>query len=529
MKSKGFLLLKVQLSKLFGWNRMRYSKDSSEKKKSIGYIILVGVVGVLIWIYMFGITFGLCVLGMKEDVPALMMTLTGVLVLVTTFIKCNGILFGSRDYEMLISLPIKPSVIIRSRFVTLYVMNVLFTLGVMVPSGIVCILFGKTSIWFLMTYFLSIFLVPLFPMIIAIVFGALIMGISTKTKHSNLVAILLSLTLCCIVIIGSFSIQEVEVQELTEISTVLRDSVYQLYPVAKLYQTGVCGENFISFLIFAGGSIGSYYLFVKLISLKYKKINYLLSTHKQAGNYKMRSMKEGSPFLALYKKELRRYFSSFTYVVNTLVGAIMIVLFGGSLLVMKPEQIQMYIQLPGGMQMIARIVPYIISVLVCITCTTGCSISLEGKHIWILQSLPLKSNLIYKSKMAVNLTITIPSIIMSGILACLGLKISFLHAIWVFLVPIVYAIFSAQFGIMLDIKFHNLHWESEAEVVKRGVSNMITLFAGMIIAAIPILFVLVFRAAWSFIIHIIVIMILLGITYLMYYNCSKKDMSIFRS
>ena len=58
----------------------------------------------------------------------------------------------------------------------------------------------------------------------------------------------------------------------------------------------------------------------------------------------------------------------------------------------------------------------ILSFGVGLTCTTGSSISIEGKNLWILKSSPLEVKDIFISKIAVNIILLVPAIIFDTIM-----------------------------------------------------------------------------------------------------------------
>ena len=61
------------------------------------------------------------------------------------------------------------------------------------------------------------------------------------------------------------------------------------------------------------------------------------------------------------------------------------------------------VQIPE--QMLKGILPLILGALIMMTCTTSVSLSLEGKNLWILKSLPITKEEIYKGKMLFKMCI----------------------------------------------------------------------------------------------------------------------------
>ena len=142
-------------------------------------------------------------------------------------------------------------------------------------------------------------------------------------------------------------------------------------------------------------------------------MNTALTNHATKRNYKMQSLEISSPFMALYRKELKRYFSSTIYVMNTGFGVVLLLIATIFIAIFGVENLDTLVGAPGISAMISFAAPFIISTMIAISCTTASAISLEGKNLWILKSSPIKTKTIFDSKIAVNLTILLPVVIAS--------------------------------------------------------------------------------------------------------------------
>ena len=176
--SNVWYLLKVQLLAFFNINRAIYTKDRSEKRKFILFVILV----IFFVIYFGGLSFGysmllsagLNALGRPDLLLAMMMAITSVVVLFTSIFKSSGILFNFKDYNMVMSLPVKTSHIVASRILLLYVMNIFFSFIFIIPAGVVYAMTSPIDPMFYMGYILTLLFVPLVPIVIASIIGSII-------------------------------------------------------------------------------------------------------------------------------------------------------------------------------------------------------------------------------------------------------------------------------------------------------------------------------------------------------------------
>lgn len=80
---------------------------------------------------------------------------------------------------------------------------------------------------------------------------------------------------------------------------------------------------------------------------KYVQISSALRTHEAKKNYRLQSLKQRSVLGALYKKEIKRYFASNIYVMNTMVGYILMVAAAIGLAAAGMDKLESYLQLEG--------------------------------------------------------------------------------------------------------------------------------------------------------------------------------------
>ena len=94
--------------------------------------------------------------------------------------------------------------------------------------------------------------------------------------------------------------------------------------------------------------------------------------------------------------------------------------------------------------------------------TTYPSISLEGNHVWLTASLPVRSETIYKAKIIMNLCLTVPAILISSVLLSIRFRPDLLYAVLTVVISVLCSIFMAVFGLTVNIKFPNFEWTNAA-------------------------------------------------------------------
>ena len=272
-------LLIIQMLTFFGINEARYSKDKNKKAHLIMLAVCFVLVGAVLAIYVGIIAYSLCYIGVAQIVPAYILAITSLITIFFTIFRANGVIFQPKNYDALIALPIHPGSIVASRFLSMYVGNLLLAILTMVPSGVVYGQFVPLNVTFYFMFFLSIFVIPLIPMTIATTFGAIITAISARMKHKNIVTISFSLLLTLGIMGASFQTSELNMNDLGNISTSLSRKVNSMYFLSELYTDGMVKQNWISFLIFFLLSLVFFLLFVVIVAWKFISICSALQSH----------------------------------------------------------------------------------------------------------------------------------------------------------------------------------------------------------------------------------------------------------
>lgn len=517
--SKLWLLLKIQMLDAFDFNKARRSTDKSQNKKRISFAIMLMFIGTFSFGYSFMYSFmmaqALAPLGLTHLLLSIMMMLTCIIILVTTIAKTSSILFGYKDYDMIMSLPVKTSVVISSRILMLYIMNIFFTVLVMLPAGIVYAIYVQPDIRFYSIFIITLPFIPLVPILVSTAIGTGITIISTRFKHKNGIGTILGLLFFVFIMFFSFNSNKF-VENFTNIAQVIVVKVNRIYPLAKIYTQAVSDYNVLSLFGFVGISAVLFLAYVYGVAIKYKKINTDIMTYKTDSNYKMRNLKQSSVFKSLYKKELGRYFSSTLYVMNTAVGVIMLFL-GVFFLIFSPDAKQM-LQTGEIKNMINKLSPLAISGFMAMTCTTASSISIEGKNLWILKSSPIDTKMLLSAKIAVNLVLLIPAALLSSIILSIALDINSVETILLFITPAVYAVFISVLGLLINLLFPKLNWTAEAAVIKQSLAVFVTMLIGVLSILVPVIIIFALAAFVDMSLMVVIITLFIVIITIVIYK-----------
>ena len=117
------LLLKTIITSTSNINVLRHSDDKKKRSLATGNIIGFGFIYLLLAIYTGGISFGMSYFGMADAVPGIPATIIFALSFFLTLFKAHGILFGSKEYDMLMSMPFTVKNVVSSRCLFMYFDN----------------------------------------------------------------------------------------------------------------------------------------------------------------------------------------------------------------------------------------------------------------------------------------------------------------------------------------------------------------------------------------------------------------------
>ncbi|GAB6169408.1 ABC transporter permease [Clostridium carnis] len=483
------ILLKINLISSIGINKFLKEKSKSEKFKMA--LLTIAIIFALVSVGFTGIVYsslladGLSQIGFLDML--LVMGLIGSVgvTVFTSLYKSQGVLFSSKDYEILMSLPIKPSIVLASKMIQLLILNYLFTAFIFLPPAIVYFTRVETSIIFFI-YLIIIFLfLPLIPIVISSIIAFGISYISSKVRYKNLILTLGTIIVFMLIMVGSFKMQNM-INIVINNSESIMEGIGRIYPPIKYATNALVTLNVISLLIFIVISISIFIVFLIIFAKLFKSINSKLGESYKRTNYKMTSLKESSVLKALIFKEIKRYFSTPIYVLNTGIGSVIIIglsiaiLFAGKDIIVSVTEFSIIDEL------IPLFMVAFVSSVIAISCTTSCSISIEGKNLWILKSSPIKIIDIFKSKIALNLIILIPTIILNSIILFFALKLSATQFIWILIVPTIFAFTISAIGLLVNLFFPKFDWVSETVIVKQSMSVFLTMVISMGIVAVPI-------------------------------------------
>lgn len=475
------LLLKISFLNTIGINKLRESsKGENIKKISIGILILFSII--VLMGSMFSLMLDLADMLKKVNQMELLLVIgfLGAVIfnLVNSIYKAPAYLYQARDYEMLSSLPIKDSTIFASKIILLVSSNYLYSAFIMIIPSLVYFIKGNASFIYIINLLIMFITTPFIPIIISSIITYLIGRLSYNSRYKNSILIIGSILATLAIILLSYNMNKFLEVIIKNSSSIIEISK-KIYIPSYYFIDGLKNNNLVSVLIFSFLSITPFIIFILIFSKGFRKINSKMTEGYKVNDYKVKVLKSSKPIKALLNKELKRYFSSYIYVLNTSFGLVLLGVLAVGIIILGKDKIATIINLSSYTSMFNVQITMIIMFCIFMSCTTSSSISLEGKNLWILKSLPIDELDIFKSKLGINILLVLPIALISFLLISIKLKFSILYIIIMSILIIVSSFFIALYGLFINLLYPKIDYINEVEVVKRGLSSIISIFSSL--------------------------------------------------
>ncbi|MEG1559466.1 MAG: hypothetical protein RRY79_01145 [Clostridia bacterium] len=488
------LLLSINTKRLFAINKIRYLKDGKTVSRVfalVGFIAIAIMMLGMFSMFFFGMTTIFESIGQTYLILAIALISSSAVMLIDTLFTAGSVLFSFTDFDTLMALPIKKSTLVFSRILTLYFNNLFFSVFLMLPALIAYVLYTPVFPLFFVYYLLCFFLAPLIPIAVGTLPGILIGVITSRFKYKNILKIFFSLLLLALYFVFMFSSTD-SMGNIINIIISIGNSLNSAYPVAMWFALGLNGA-IPELLLFIGLSVLLGSIMSAIVIRYFAPIHAFITSRLTSKKYTLSdsSIKNSSVKKALFKNEMKQYFSSTIYVVNTIFGLLLLTLasvativFGEKILtVLASDDILLV------MNNLFCILPLSVSMFVSMSCTTQNSISMEGKHLPLLKMLPVSTMTIFYAKLKVYFAMAIPTILIDSTLIMTVFKPSTIaDLLYMYAMPLIFMMFSGFFGLYINLVFPKLDWTTEAQYAKQSTSTFIGIFSGMII---PMIFIFI--------------------------------------
>ena len=407
-------------------------------------------------------------------------------------------LYQARDNDLLLSLPIPVRSILAARLLGVYLMGLMFSGVVLLPCVIVYWVMAEHSAAAIVGGLLLVLAVSLIVLVLSCVLGWVVAKISAKLKRKSFLTVLIALVFFGLYYTVCFRASDL-LQDLMQHMDTLGDALQGAYP---LYLLGRMGEgDWLAMLLVLAVTLALCAAVYVVLDRTF--IGIATATGAAARTvYKEKAVKAAGASSALLRREFGRFTSSPNYMLNCGLGTVMLPILGVVLLVKMNDILPVLQELAGS-----EASGFMATMLCAALCLVGTmndmassSVSLEGKNLWLAQSLPVTTWQVLRAKLLVQMLVTGFPMVITSALVILALRPALPEAALLVVLPLLFVWLSAEFCLTLDLKRPNVVWTNEITVIKQRLTVLLAMLGGWLYAvAIAALYFLVgadMGAAW---------------------------------
>ena len=460
-----------------------HAKD--ERSKKVLPIFLASCLWFAIFGYSAMMMESLKATGTEYALLSLFVIFTALMTVIEGIYKSSSLMFSCKDNDMLLAMPLKRSTIVFLRVWKFYVFEVLYNALFITPVILVYLLHAKPGAEFLVVAALMVFILPIIPVAISCVAGAISTAVSLRAKHKNLAQTVATFVFLIVVLIFSFGFNGM-MDGLGSVAADLNTKIVKVYYQARAIVDLARGFSFGELIGFLAVNLAVVGAVILVMGRFYFQIVSRINVAPRAEIKGKLEFAPRKPMWAVARKEIRRYFNTPVLVSNTWIGLMLFLLAVGAACLKSDELIAMVTaeeDFPITAEQIYTFLPTATIVLVTfsslLTYITTTMISLEREAFNTLKALPISGTKALLAKVLASLILTVPALIAGALAMAIRFRFGWVETGLILAAALILPLATELFGILVDLKYARFDAESDAEIVKQSTGVMVSAFAGL--------------------------------------------------
>ena len=454
-----------------------------------------------------------------------------------------GTLYCARDNEQLLALPIPPGLILGVRMGSVWLLGTGYLAVILLPAYVVYFVLGAHPAGAALAMLPVTALLGCLSLAGSCLVGWLAAAAGSRVTRYKAV---LSLVYAVLILVFAFGANFLVRSGLIWLLTHLDEASAGLRADAQaVYLLGRASLGDLPALgILAAVSLGAAAAVWLVLRRSYLRI---MTTRRGAARavYKEKPLRVHSPRAALLGRELRRLAGCTSYMVNGMLGTILLVaaavggiwkadllrtgllllpglaslgpalvcvsvcsvaamnlltppsvsLEGGTLWLIRSLPVSAWQILRAKLDLhLALTLPPAALAAVCLLWAVGSgpadalltppSVSLEGGTLWLIRSLPVSAWQILRAKLDLHLALTLPPAALAAVCLLWAVGSGPADALLALAAVCLYTLLTGALGLALGVRLPNLHWTNETAAVKQGAAPVLALFANWAVLAL---------------------------------------------
>ena len=412
---------------------------------------------------------------------------------ITCIFTAQAQIFNAKDNELLLSMPLKPSSILLARILTLLVLEYVFAAIIALPALFVWIANGLATTVGILFFAIGFIFLPLLSLSVACLLAWILTLITSRMRKRNVVTLLISVAFLAAYFWGVSNLQGY-IGALIQNGTAIANAWARGFPPLFYFGRAITEGRITDLLIFLACAVVPFAIVITLLSKNFIRV----ATTKRGAKkitYREGILKASGHIKAINKNELRHYWSNPMVVMNTSIGGIFAVIVGGYMLIARDSALALLAPIEALLPFEsapAILITAILALTAAMNTLSASLISLEGKRLWIVRSMPVSSRDILLGKLITHLEISaLPALLGSAlsIAALLPDAISLIDAVIILLLPQMLILATGALGLILNLHMPKFEWINELQPVKQSLPVMLVMFGTMaVLAGVVILY-----------------------------------------
>lgn len=469
---------------------------------------------------------------------------TQVMVLFLGLIYVMSKYYFSNDLEQLVPLPIKPTYIVGSKFVSLMISEYLTTLPIILPFIFIYGIKGGEGIVYWLYSLLIVLYIPVLPLSIASILVMIFMKFTNLKGKKDLLRIIGG-SISIVLIIGiQFVVQNLTMNSTGEMdilmnlatnSNLLIERFGSIFPPTMLASLALSNYNILS-------GLGWIALFLILSDIVFLAMIFISDKiffsglignneassgggkQKSKGRVKEAGYKLRAPFYSIAIKELKMISKIPVYALNSIGGVIIMPL----LLIMPfltgsggdTDMISQYIY--GVMDIVVLGSIGLMAFLGIINSIGVTTFSREGNNFWIQRTLPIKARDQIIGRTLASLCIQLLGIVILVVVLAFLIGIDFASIILIVVFGLFSSIPTTLIGMIIDISRPKLSWTNPQQAMKQNLNVAIGMLGSMVYIGLIALLVSRLYGEIDMIFIYSIIAVIIGVSTVVFYKILEK-------
>ena len=467
-------LLKNEFLRISKINLIRFGDVKKRQRTILLYLVICVAASVFLFSYASEMR-DIFLLSWKEDeiINTLIMPLVMVCLILNIAVSVfwgSGLLLSDTKADTQLALPVRLSILTVSKLSVLYVILALLDMLLLLPM---VILFRITSGAGILSYLImtvNVLLLPTAPCLFGTIIGA---GIYRILRNPSALVVRLKTMFVVVLLLAYMIFMFWKFPDISKGDFSFSLTSAMLFSLGSRYMKSLLQHNILPLVAYWTTLLLVGDLLLHALMVIYRNWYCNSDSSREISAFiGSKAFIPNKAISALIKRERRRYFSTPVYITNTACGFLLSIVFV-ILVGMANDKVISYIDLLSDYFQIAPAVSdvfYVYALTICISLssTTYASISIEGRQIDVLKSLPISAQDVFIAKVRFHLSLSVPVIVILNTVMTLFLRLPWYIAVLGYIMPLSCSVFIGVAGYILNLLFPNFEWDNVTQIIKQS-------------------------------------------------------------